>query len=247
MTIVMLYLLGGIGLYIFQRSFIYFPTKKTEHHELIRTYNIQNEEIHVISLNQNKKNAIIYFGGRSEAVANNIHNFKKAFPNHAVYLVNYRGYGGSSGEPTETNLFYDAQFIYKEISKTHENISIIGRSLGTGVATYIAESREINKLVLVTPYDSILHMAQDKYPFYPISLILKDQYNSIQRVSNLKIPTLIFLAQEDKTIKSKYSNSLIQAFNPSVLTIKTIKDSGHKTIVEKEDYIHSLYEFFKEE
>ena len=116
------YLLVTLALYFFQRSFIYFPTQEIKHNSLIKNMKIENENIKVIVLNQDKQNAILYFGGRSEGVANNITDFKNTFPNHTVYLVNYRGYGGSSGKPTEKNLYNDATFIYNTISQKHKNI-----------------------------------------------------------------------------------------------------------------------------
>jgi len=204
---------------------------------------IENETIKVVVLNQDKQNAILYFGGRSESVANNITDFKNTFPNHTVYLVNYRGYGGSSGNPTEKNLYNDATFIYNTISEKHKHIVVIGRSLGTGVATYIASTSQIQKMVLVTPYDSILNMAEDKYPFYPIRHILEDQYNSINRVENITKPTLILLASVDETINARYSNNLIEKFNPSNLNVFTIPNTGHKNIIENEEYFNLLKDF----
>lgn len=212
---------------------------------MIENYKIDSEDIKVIVLNPNQQNAILYFGGRSEAVANNIRNFENSFPKHTVYLVNYRGYGGSSGTPTEKNLYNDATYIYNQIAKKHKSISVIGRSLGTGVATYVASTSKVDKLVLVTPYDSILNMAKDKYPFYPIDYILEDQYNSIQRVEDIDIPTLIFLASNDETIKADYSYNLIEKFEPSQLSVKTIQNSGHKSIVEKQEYYDQMQGFLK--
>jgi len=72
-------------------------------------------------------------------------------------------------------------------------------------------------MVLITPYDSILHLAQDKYPIYPISLMLKDKYNSVNRIKNIKSATLIILAEYDEIIPKKYSKKLIEAFPSSQL------------------------------
>jgi hypothetical protein len=77
-------------------------------------------------------------------------------------------------------LFSDALAIYDRIKKDHQQIIAIGRSLGTGVAVYLAAQREIEKLVLVTPFDSLRSVAQEIYPIYPISLILKESYRSIE-------------------------------------------------------------------
>ena len=232
-------------MYFFQGTLIYFPTKKIEHSSFEETFNIDNEKIKVIVLNKGNKKAILYFPGRSETVAKNIENYKKSFPNTTIYLVNYRAYGGSTGTPTEKNLYKDAKYIYDKISKRHENIDVVGRSLGTGIATYIASNSKIRKLVLVTPYDSILNIAKDKYPFFPIEYILTDQYNSINRAKKIDSPTLIFLASEDKTVEIKYSKNLIKEFKPRLLTVKTISSSNHKNIIDKMEYFKNLKEFLK--
>jgi len=242
---VLIYLAGGIYLYVFQRDFIYFTKPEIKHEALVENLIIQKETIKVIILNPNKKNAILYLPGRSESVANRINEFKINFPKHTVYLVNYRGYGGSTGAASEKNLFNDAKFIYKKIQTKHQDIALIGRSLGTGIATYLGEKLNFSKIILVTPYDSIVGMAKDKYPFYPISMILKDHYNSLKRVKNIRTKTLVLLASKDETINEKYSNNLIKAFNPKVLSVKTIKDSGHNTIIKKEEYFKEIRLFLE--
>ncbi|MGB6328819.1 MAG: hypothetical protein WBF48_07815 [Halarcobacter sp.] len=88
-------------------------------------------------------------------------------------------------------------------------------------------------------------MAEDKYFFYPIKYILKDQYNSINRAKKIDFPTLIFLASEDKTVKIKYSKNLIKEFKPTLLTVKTILSSNHKNIIDKMEYFKNLKEFLK--
>ncbi len=89
----------------------------------------------------------------------------------------------------------------------------------------------------MTPYDSILNMAKDKYPFYPIKYILEDQFNSIDRVKDISSPTLVLLASKDKTIDIKYSKNLIKEFNSSVLKVKTISNSNHKNIIRENSII----------
>lgn len=245
--IILIYIGVGIYLYIFQREFIYYPTKKQNHSFWKKTYFIDGEKIEVITLNRHQKNAILYFGGRSESVSKSAEKLQQTFSDYAVYLINYRGYGSSTGLATEKDLLKDAEIIYEDIAQNHNNVSIIGRSLGTGIATHIASRKKVDKLVLVTPYDSILNIAQDKYPIYPISYILKDQYNSIDYVKDIpKIPTLIFLVKDDKTIPFKYSNNLIQSFNSDSIQVKTINNTTHSSIVDTTSYHKELKFFFNE-
>ena len=179
---------------------MYFPTAKAAHTFQLEQFSVDNETIDVVVLNKGKHKAILYFGGNGESVAGSAPHFIKIFPDHTVYLVNYRGYGGSTGNPTEQALYSDALFIYDKISKKHKNISVIGRSLGTGVATFLASKRAITKMILVTPYDSFQNLAQQQYPIYPISFLLKDKYNSSSRVKDINSATLIILAEHDSVI-----------------------------------------------
>ena len=172
--ILIIYILIGLLIYIFQRELIYFPTKKISHSfEKIQLEN-KNETIEVIVLNPKKDEAIIYCGGNAEAVIHNTEFFLTEFPSKTLYLLNYRGYGGSSGSPTEKGIFSDVLFLFDKIQKNHTKIHAMGRSLGTGVVTYLASKRNIDKLILVSPYDSIRSIAQNRFPIYPIFLLLKD-------------------------------------------------------------------------
>ncbi|NQY21968.1 MAG: alpha/beta fold hydrolase [Campylobacteraceae bacterium] len=172
-------------------------------------------------------------------MAKSIDILKNTFSQYTVYLVNYRGYGGSTGTPTQKNLFYDARFIYKEVIKRHKNISVIGRSLGTGIAAYLASNEKVSKLILTTPYDSIINMAKDKYPFYPLDSIMKDPYNTDKLAKDINIPILIVLASKDETINEKYSDNLIKAFKENNLKVITIEDSGHGSIIDSNNYYKS--------
>lgn len=241
--LISIYVLFGIFLFIFQRDFMYFPTEKPTHPFQIKQFLIGGESIDVVVLNKGKSKAIMYFGGNGESVVGNAPDFIKIFPNHTVYLVNYRGYGGSTGTPTEQFLYSDARHIYDGIISQHQQVSVIGRSLGTGIATYLASQREVHKIILVSPYDSIEHIAQDRYKIYPISLLLKDKYNSLHRIKDIKSDTLIILAEHDAVIPSKYSSQLIKAFPISQVTVETIKGAGHNNLSQREIYYQLLKRF----
>lgn len=237
------YLFFGVLLFIFQRDFLYFPSEESSHNYQVEQFSINEALIKVIVLNQGMDNAILYFGGNGESVVSNASGFVKNLPDHTVYLVNYRGYGGSTGAPTEQGLYHDAQIIFDKIAPQYKSIAVIGRSLGTGVATYLASIKNIDKLILVTPYDSVEHIAQDIYPFYPISYLLLDKYNSVDRIENIKAKTLVILAQYDEVIAEKYSNALIMKFPQSQLKVTTISGTGHNNLADKAQYFYLLQNF----
>lgn len=238
-----LYIAAGALLYTFQRNFLYFPTDNVQHDYNVRNITVDNETLEILVLNEGNIDAIIYFGGNGESVVSNAPSFEIMFPHYTVYLMNYRGYGGSTGSPTENNIYSDAQLLYDTVSPKHQQISTIGRSLGSGVATFLASTRDIEKMVLITPYNSIENIAQDSYPIFPVSFLLKDKYDSASRVKNIDSTTLIILAEQDSVVPVKYSRLLIEEFPPSQITIATIKGAGHNNLSDTNEYFQLLQKF----
>ncbi|MBL1141609.1 MAG: alpha/beta hydrolase [Proteobacteria bacterium] len=237
------YFIFAIVLFVFQRNFLYYPTAKVIHDHEVQQYGVGENVLDVVVLNQGNENAIIYFGGNAESVVNNAKSFSQIFINHTVYLVNYRGYGGSTGKPTEKNLYSDAHYLYDVFSKQHNQISVIGRSLGTGVATFLASTRAIYKMVLITPYDSIQNIAQSRYPVYPISLMLKDKFDSASRIKDISASTLVILAEYDAVIPLKNSQQLIEKFPASQVQVETVNGDGHNNLSGNARYYYLLQQF----
>ncbi len=244
-TLAMFYIASSLLLFFFQRNFLYFPSPEYKHPWQTQIFHHGNESINAIVLNQGREKSILYFGGNAEAVVNNTADYIKDFPDHTIYLVNYRGYGGSSGSPDEQALYSDALYIYDQIKNKHRNVSVIGRSLGTGIATYIASKRSIEKMILITPFDSIENIAGSHYPIFPVSLLLKDKFDSAGRVNEITAQTLIMLAEHDNVIPLKNSMRLINAFPVSQISVKTIKNTGHNNISDREKFHIVLKDFMK--
>jgi len=239
------YITFGVVLFINQRDLLYAPTVKTNHvfDEVI--FHNDKESINVIVVNDKKEKAILYFGGNGDTVARSAFAFDKFFPEYTVYLVNYRGYGGSSGEPTEKGIYTDAIAIFDQIRAKHRDISVLGRSLGSGVATYMATKRKFDKLVLITPYDSAQNIVQERFPMYPMSILLKDKYDSVSRVKDIEAKTLILIAGDDNVIPMKHTKQLIEAFPASKVEVKIIESVGHNTILLDDRYYHVLQKFMQ--
>ncbi len=242
--VLFVYGLVGILLFVFQRELLYLGADQYQHDIETMAINNQGERLLVHVLNSKEKPAIIYFGGNAEPVIFNAVNFRDSFPNHSVYLVNYRGYGGSSGQPTEEGLYSDALAVFDQISVKHEQVSIIGRSLGSGVATYVASQRDIESLALVTPYDSIKSVAQRRFPMYPMSLLLKDSFDSIGRVTSLNVKTLIIIAEKDQVIPVEHSYRLVDAMSEEMLTTVVVDDANHNNISGSPAFTRSMQDFF---
>ena len=234
-----------VFMYTSQRNAIYYPTPETHVPEV--------EDLRLESDGETLKiwriahadgaSAIIYFGGNAEDVSGNIPEFRFMFPQHNVYLVNYRGFGGSTGAPTELGLYTDALAVFDEIASRYTNIAVIGRSLGSGVATYLATQRDIDRLILVTPFDSIENVAKNAMPILPISLLLKDKFDSAGRVADINAPVLVVTAENDEVIPRRHSDALARAFPDTQVTVEVIADTGHNTIGASPHYARVLDRF----
>ena len=236
----------GIFLFVYQRDFLYFPTPKIDTTYEEMTLENDNESINVIVLNRGYKNAILYFGGNAESMAGSADYIAQQFPTFTVYLMDYRGYGSSTGEATEEGIYSDALKLYDTIKPQHNRISIGGRSLGSGVAIYVASKREVSKLALITPYDSIVSVAEDRYPIYPVSFLLEDKYDSISRVKDIEARTFIVMAENDRIISRKHTQELIAAFKPEQLKVTVIKNRGHIDISSDARYYKIMQDFIGE-
>ncbi len=243
--LLLIYITFGILLFINQRDLIYAPTKKINHVFNEVVFHNDKESINVIVVNDKKEKAILYFGGNGDTVSLSAFAFDRFFPDHTVYLVNYRGYGGSSGEATEKGLYSDALAIFDKIRSKHSDLSVLGRSLGSGVATYLGAKREFDKLVLIAPYDSAQSMAQERFPLYPMSILLKDKYDSASRVKDIEEKTLVMIAEKDKLITMQHSQKLIDAFLPSQVEVEIIEGVGHNSILQDERYYDVIQKFLK--
>ncbi len=244
--ILLIYVLVGAVLFFYQRKLIYFPTANIPHNYEQLQLTHENVTLEIIVLNQGKKEAILYFGGNAEAVVYSAEDFLSVFPLQTVYLLNYRGYGGSSGQPSEAGIFADALFLFDKVLDKQAIISVIGRSLGSGVATYLASKRPVEKMALISPFDSITSVAQNIYMIFPVFLMLLDKYDSISRVKEIEAKTIILVAEHDEVIPRKHSQRLIDEFPPEQITVKIIADSGHNDISNKVEYYQHLKDFFND-
>lgn len=251
-VILSLYLISAIFLYLFQRHFLYFPSQYVQHphDEIIVQYGAEQISVIVIHANdskhkrhENNSDAILYFGGNAESVAKSSLYFTTLFPEQTVYMVNYPGYANSSGKPSESSIFKLSLQIYDSLTAKHNNISVIGRSLGSGVATFLASKRDIHRLVLVTPFDSVQAVAQTLYPIFPTQLLLKDKYESVKRVQQITTPTLIMIAENDDIIKRQRTDTLIKAFGSYMPDIQVFADTQHNNLVDLPQYYQALANF----
>ena len=231
--------------FAFQRQMIYYPTAEVNVPGVAQIVLDTGEvRIKVWTLNPGKREALIYFGGNAENVAYNIDDFREIFPERTVYLVNYRGYGGSSGSPHEEGFYSDALLTYDHFGKYHSSVSVMGRSIGAAVATHLASKRDIEKLVLITPFDSAVNVGKKFYPFFPIDLILQERLDAASMASEITIPTLIIAAADDHIIPYESTDNLVKAFTKTEVEFVSLS-GGHNSVHLDPDYKKTIAGFMK--
>ena len=197
-------------------------------------------------VNPGQPRAILYFGGNGEAIQQNRASFTQWFPGTTTYLLAYRGYGASDGAPEETLLFANALALYDDVHTAHPGmpISVIGRSLGSGVASYVASRRPVTRLALVTPFDSMVEVAQARYPWLPVRTLVKDRYESNRYLATFRGPVLMVRAGRDQVIGWARTQALIDALSrpPQVLELP---EAGHNSVQEFPAYVQALENFLQ--
>ncbi len=243
-SLISIYLLLCLLLFLSQRSLLYFPQPSVPLMGVKSvSFQVGDIELRGVVINPGQARAIIYYGGNGEVVELNQAQFLK-LPDYSVYLVPYRGYGNNPGKPTEKQLYRDALKVYDEIAHNYLTVSLIGRSLGSGIATYVASQRVVERLALITPYDSIAAVAQTQYPIFPVRYLIQDVYASIDRVKAIKAKTLILIAENDRIIPRKHSENLARAFAGRQADKVIILGAGHNNIADFSRYESVLAEFF---
>ncbi len=245
LAIALIYIAACGGLFVMQRSLLYFPTQEASINSAEIIYlNNDNARIKVWKMSTDQERAILYFGGNAEEVSRNILPFREFMPGYDFYFMNYRGFSGSTGSPSETAFYVDALSLYDLIAADYENISVVGRSLGSGVATYVAANREVDRLALITPYDSIVNVAHSKFPVVPVSLLLLDRYNSAGRAHNIRSPTLIVTAENDAVIPRRFTDALAGSMTNTSVNLVEIPSTNHLTVSAPVQFWEAFSEFF---
>lgn len=232
-------------LFLAQQRLLYHPTPEVLAPQAERFWLPKAEtRINVWQANPGQTQAVLYLGGNAESVENMLAPLSHALPKHSIYSMNYRGYGWSDGEASEAALYADALLLMDYLLARHAAVRVIGRSLGSGVATYLATQRRFEHLVLVTPFDSVESLAQSRYPWAPIAWLLRDKYRSIDRVGALTQKSLILTASDDAVVPRDHSQRLFAAFSKARTQHIEIPHTDHSNIVQKAPFTQALQTFF---
>lgn len=228
-------------LFALQRSMIFQPQRGNDPYpgDALKLA-VPGAELRIVVRPRSGPKALLYFGGNAENVGLSLPSLSSAFPDHALFLMDYRGYGGSSGKPSEDALQGDALALYDRVHTEHAQIAVLGRSLGSGIAVWTASRRTVSALLLVTPYNSIEELAARRFPYVPIRWLLIDKFESWRHARTIRAPTLLLAAADDQTVPPSSAEKLYAAFPRGVATLKIIPYFGHNDISASPLYLEYL-------
>jgi hypothetical protein len=159
------------------------------------------------------EHAIIYLGGSSESVELRREALGRALPDTARYFMPYRGFGPNRALISdEKALKADSSRLFELLRERHDKVSIIARSLGTGIGVAMGAHFPVHRLGLITPYDSIAKVAQHRYRWLPAERILRDRFESWRDAGGVEAPVVVCLAGKDTVIPLPHWHELRRHF-----------------------------------
>ena len=215
-----------ISTYVFQRNLLYHPKENNYFGDPL-TVEIEKvkistqDRIELLSWYHNKNlnnyKTILFLHGNAGSLENRIHkinHFKDMNVN--FLLISWRGFSGNKGKPTEKGLYEDAKSAVawlKSKAVNENNIIIYGESLGTGVATEIAQNKNFAGIILESPFTSMVDAGKNQYPYLPVRLLLKDKYESNKKIKNIKSPILIMHGKVDTLVPFDMGKKMYELAN----------------------------------
>lgn len=239
--VLFLFFIGAtLLLYLFQGKMIFFPQPTSPQNQSRYTAHEISMRCDDVTLSgwffKNEIGAgrplIVYYGGNAEDVSLNFNDLGR-FAAGSFLFMNYRGYGRSEGRPSERALLDDALFVLDQVLVKEgiepAHVVLMGRSLGSGVAVYVAAKRPVGGVILVTPFDSLGSVAKVHYPIFPVGLMLKHRFDSISLASGIQTPALFLTASNDQVVPERLAKNLQARWGGPVAAL-TIQGRDHNTI-----------------
>jgi uncharacterized protein len=255
----LIYIIGGVALYFLQDYILFRPVTLNRDHkydfpEKHRDVNIpitENSNLNIIqflSTDSITKGVVLYFHGNKK----NISRYAKYPPyftkhGYEVWLIDYPGFGKSTGKFTEQNLYDWAGYMYKLARSRFgtDSIIIYGKSMGTGIAAQLASIEPCKKLILETPYYNFPSVIKHYLPIYPVDWMIHYEIPTHRYLQNVNAPVTIFHGTNDDVITYSNAERLKKFLKPGDEFV-TIKDGEHNDLFKFSETIIKLDSLLKE-
>lgn len=229
-SFVLMYGLALLGVYFSQDRQIYFPPPHSA--QPFQVFLENNEgKMGGWVVQQDPKQALVVFGGNAQSLSKMTRpQGLSACTDRTLILFPYRSYEGNPGKPREKDLIADGQAVLKWAKAHYSHVSILGISLGSGVAVGVAsQESDLDGLLLGTPYDSLVNVGQDLMPWMLPKILMKDHYNSAARARQIKVPVYILRARGDQLILKSRTDHLKNTFTHTTVE-EWVSEGDHDTV-----------------
>ncbi|MEO1033147.1 MAG: alpha/beta fold hydrolase [Bacteroidota bacterium] len=248
-----IYIVISIALYYLQDYMLFKPEKLPKdfqfayENQVTKEYNLETRDGAIINglrffPEGESKGVVLYLKGNSKSIKG-WGKFAVDFTRHGynVLMVDYRGFGKSTGKRSQKAIKRDLQKVYDKLKErtTEDRIVLYGRSLGSGFATKLASLNNPKMLILDAPYYSLTKVTARYAPFMPLSLLLKYPLPTYKWLKYVQCPIHIIHGTHDKLIPYKSSVKLAQ-INPKLTKLHTVIGGGHKNLNNFESYHNML-------
>ena len=176
------------------------------------------------------KRAVLFFHGNGGEAIHRRWVAEAAGPDATVAWMEYPGYGARPGAPTETAIFAAAEEAYDALAATKLPVTVVGESLGTGVASYLASRRPVARLALISPFSSVEDVARYAYPFLPVRWVLSDRYRSVDHLASVRVPLFVVHGEADDMIPASFGRRLHESYRGPDKTFVALPGVGHNDI-----------------
>lgn len=246
----------SIAAYFIQEKFIFKPEKLTQDFEF--RYDAPFKELFFdiepgVRINglhffrENPKGLILYFHGNSRSIkgwAKYARDFYRY--DYDVVLIDYRGFGKSTGKRSEKNMLSDVQFVYEALAKKYpeDHLIVYGRSIGSGFATKVASDNNPRYLILDAPYYSFRKVVERFLPILPVRIVLRYHLRTDKWIRSVKCHTYIIHGTRDMLIPLRHSERL-QKINEQKITLIRIEGGGHNNLPSFPEYHNFVRDILK--
>ena len=226
LIIFLVYFFILVFLYFYQRNLLYHPNENNYSGDQIsvdikKVKILTSDKIELIGWyhEKNIKNlkTLLFFHGNAGSLENRIHklnHFKEMDINFLI--IAWRGFSGNKGKPSEKGLYDDGQSAINWLKNNgldEKNLILYGESLGTGVATHLAQNKNFAGIILETPFTSMIDAAKTFYPYIPVKLLLKDKFENQKKIKNINLPILIMHGEVDQIVPFSMGKKIYEIAN----------------------------------
>ena len=223
--LILIYFVITVVVYFFQRKLLYHPfspqiTGKGLIHNF-ETINFKTSDNFELKgwfhLKNSNKKTILFLHGNAGNLDNRIDKLNSLGSMDINFLIiSWRGYSGNPGNPSEAGLYKDALGGIEWLNKkgiSNDRIILYGESLGTAITTEVAQNENFAGIILEAPFTSMVDMGQKIYPIFPVKFLLKDKYESKNKIKNIKSPILVLHGRKDKIVPFYMGEKIFEMAN----------------------------------